>query len=175
MEDEIEKTPLSRVNRWNNDLIRLIFELALLGLTEEKICEVIDVPFGTFRGWKKSKPEMADALKRGKEVADAKVVATLYQRAVGYEVPEEHVKTYRGQSTVITTMRHVPGDVQAIELWLKSRQPALWNPAHKVELNQTSINMNLDFEGLSTEDLLLAKKYGLTMLRQHDDDKSGGS
>jgi hypothetical protein len=151
--------------RWSEDLVRMVYELALLGLTEAIMAKVMNVPVNTFNGWKVRHPEFWDAINKGRFIADAKVAASWYNRAVGYDIPEEHLTTYRGVTTVTKIMRHIPGDAVAAERWLANRQRELWNSSHRVELTQTNININkFDFVGLSTEELIIAKKLGLAKL-----------
>jgi hypothetical protein len=58
-----------------------------LGLTMELIGQLHGVSVRTIGTWKKI-PQFKDALKRGNSVADAEVVRSLYQRAVGYKYVE---------------------------------------------------------------------------------------
>lgn len=64
------------------------WSLALKGATDEEIAEAFHISVRTLHRWKKTHPELLTALEEGKDVADAKVKRSLYQRAVGYEAKE---------------------------------------------------------------------------------------
>ena len=56
----------SKPVKWNGDRMRQVYELALLGLTEEVMCKVTDVHIKTFEYWKKTKPALLKTLRDGK-------------------------------------------------------------------------------------------------------------
>src|SRR6185437_1418583 len=66
------------------DLVR---KFALLGATNDKIAELIGVSHSTFEEWLVLYPELAFALNRGREHADAEVVDALFKRARGWVQP----------------------------------------------------------------------------------------
>jgi hypothetical protein len=56
-------------------------------------------------------------------VADSKVAASLYKRAVGYDYVQKHINR---KGDLIQTKTEVPGDVHAQIYWLSVRQRELW-------------------------------------------------
>lgn len=79
------------------------------GLTEEQIAERLGVGITTLSRWKNEHPEFREALKVSKDEADAKVVQSLYQKAL-------------------------KGDVTACIFWLKNRQPAKWRDHQETDI-----------------------------------------
>jgi len=167
---------LVQKSKWDEDKVRMVYELSLLGLTDAVMAKVMDISPEVFAGWKVKHPEFKDALKKGKMIADAKVAHAWYQRCTGYDYEEEHFSTYRGVPTVTKIQRHIPPDWAACARWLENRQREQWNTSHKVELLQTHININkFDFVGLSTEELVLAKKLGLSLLANNNGGNGSGN
>jgi hypothetical protein len=54
------------------------------------------------------------------------VVEALYQKATGYQHPEDDVRVIRGEVVKTTTTRHHPPDTTACIFWLKNRRPEHW-------------------------------------------------
>lgn len=106
------------------------------GLTEADICKNIGITTQTLWDWKKKHPEVFDALKKGKEVADTIIENALYKRASGYDY--EEVKTITASDgTIITktvTKKHMPADVTAQIYWLNNRKPEVWRNRKEIEI-----------------------------------------
>jgi hypothetical protein len=65
-------------------------------------------------------------MSRGKQIADATIAESLYERAKGYSHPEVHVSNYQGAVTLTDLRKHYPPDTAAASLWLRNRQPKKW-------------------------------------------------
>lgn len=97
------------------------------GLTDEQIAHNIGIATGTLYEWKKQHVEIAEALKKGKEVADIEVENALYKRAIGYDYEETKVEVEaNGKKKITKFTRHVAPDVTAQIFWLKNRKPEKW-------------------------------------------------
>lgn len=96
------------------------------GLTDVQIAAFFGVDKATLNNWKKQFPLFFDSLKTGKQMADAKVEAALFQRAVGYSVPDVHISSYEGVVTLTPIIKHYPPDTTAQIFWLKNRKPKVW-------------------------------------------------
>lgn len=83
------------------DRLALLQGWARDGLTDEQIVHNMGIAASTLYQWKKRHPEIAEALKRGKEVVDYEVENALLQKALG-------------------------GDTTAMIFWLKNRRPDRW-------------------------------------------------
>jgi len=104
-----------------------------MGLREIDICENLGVSHHTFCQYKKAFPQLLDALKKGKDDADAKVVDALYRRAVGYEYEVMETIAIRDAEGKLTgkiqlrkTKKHVTPNVLAQIYYLKNRCPQYW-------------------------------------------------
>lgn len=126
-------------------------KLCVLGATDEDIANFFEVDVRTIYRWKHAHEEFCQALKAGKEVADARVERSLYNRAVGYTYDSEKVVTVaqgNNQGSVIERVpikEHVPPDTTAGIFWLKNRRPDDWRDKldHHVAVEPVNVNINL--------------------------------
>lgn len=125
---------------------------ALLGATDAQLAEALGVTVTTLNNWKAAHPKFLAALKSGKEFADSRVVASLYERAVGYSHKAVKIITVaRGanQGSYVEEVPYVeryPPDATSAIFWLKNRRPAEWREKHEVEHSGT-----VTLEGLLAE------------------------
>lgn len=117
--------------------LTLIEGWARSGLTDEQIAHNIGIRRETLYDWIKKHPNISNALKKGKEVADFEVENAMFKSALGYEF--EEVKTYiedsgNGQKKRIEkTKKHVAPNVTAQIFWLKNRKSAEWRDKQNIE------------------------------------------
>ncbi len=109
------------------------WSLAAMGATNAEIAASIGISERTVIRWSQQHESFGTAVAQGKEIADAKVIKSLYQRAVGYEYTEERQIVEVDQKTQIPKpvkieklKKHVIPDVGAQCFWLKNRQRNLW-------------------------------------------------
>lgn len=115
------------------DGLTLLSAWARDGLTDEEIAKKCGISRSTLSEWKKNYPDISDALKRGKEVADIEVENALFKRATGYAYTEVKVEYEDGveiKRTEIT--KEVLPDVGAQCFWLKNRRPDKWRDKPEV-------------------------------------------
>src|SRR5690606_34642920 len=107
----------------------------LLGATDADLAAFFHVSVATLNNWKKNHPDFLDALKRGKDEADARVAESLYRRAIGYE--HEAVKIVADAKTgtehIVPYIERYPPDTTAAICWLKNRQRDKWRDKQDVE------------------------------------------
>ncbi len=101
------------------------------GLTDEQIAHNIGINRCTFYDWAKRFPNIANAVKKGKEPVDTQVENALLRRALGYDYEETitEVEELAGGKTkkhVRKVTRHVAPDTTAQIFWLKNRKPKQW-------------------------------------------------
>lgn len=96
------------------------------GLTDEDIAHNCDIHVATLYEWKKKHSEIAEALKKGKEVADIIVENALYKRAVGFHAVDQRTEESEDGYKKVTTIREVAPDTTAAIFWLKNRKPNYW-------------------------------------------------
>ena len=140
------------------------------GLIDEQIANNIGIHPSTIYDWKKKYPEIAEALKRGKEVIDRQVENALLKRALGYkydEVTQERIfkRDAKGDfetdsngepiAEMVETKRvtkEVVPDTTAQIFWLKNRKPQQWRDKQEID-HSGNVNINNPMKGLSTEEL----------------------
>ncbi len=104
------------------------------GLTDEQISNNIGISRSTLAEWKKKYEDIADTLKKGKEVVDYQVENALLRNAI-------------------------KGDTTAQIFWLKNRRPDKWRDKRDLE-HSGGINVQNQYENMTEEELMeLAKKY----------------
>ena len=123
---------LGKINEWlEKDKLILLEGWARDGLTDEQIAKNIGINRTTLYDWKKKEVNIADALKKGKEVIDFEVENALLKRALGYEYEEE---IYENGILTKKVKKHVAPDTTAQIFWLKNRKPNTWKD--KVETDE---------------------------------------
>jgi hypothetical protein len=65
-------------------------------------------------------------VQRGRNIADAQVAESLYQRAIGYERTVEHKVQWDGQERTIAERVCYPPETPACKHWLGNRRPQNW-------------------------------------------------
>lgn len=122
------------------------YRLCLLGATDEQLGEAFDVSKVTINAWKKKHPKFLNSLKEGKMIADAEVAEKLFERAKGYEHPEDKIFCTDGAVTTVKTTKHYPPDTAAAFIWLKNR--AGWTDKsevnHNIKLPEIKVSLTSD-------------------------------
>lgn len=108
------------------------WSLAAMGATNEEIASAFGVAPRTIIRWVKAHQSFEKSINEGKHISDAKVIRSLYERAVGFEYtetkkivemdPNGGVKPVKVETV---TKRALP-DVGAAAFWLKNRQRDKW-------------------------------------------------
>lgn len=106
--------------------IEIAEKLAKLGLTDKEMADVFGVSEQTLNTWKKRHPKFLESLNSGKAIADMQVAEKLFQRATGYEHPEDDIRAVNGEIVITPTIKHYPPDTTAGIFWLKNRQRTKW-------------------------------------------------
>lgn len=128
-----------RPTKYKPEYDDLAYHMALLGATDERLAAAFDVSVDTIAEWKLVHPNFSDALRKGKDEADAQVVKSLYQRAMGYEHPAVKIITVangNNQGSEVVEVPYVeryPPDTTAAIFWLKNRQRATWRDRQEIE------------------------------------------
>lgn len=107
-----------RPTRYRAELAEEAENYALIGFTDVEIAEALEISLRSLDNWKKKHPEFMQAIKRGKQIADGKVAASLYKRATGFMGPDG---------------KYYPPDTTAGIFWQKNRQKTHWRDKHDVE------------------------------------------
>lgn len=103
------------------------------GLGDSQIAELLGIEAKTLWNWDRKNPKFLQARKEAKGIKDGAVVRSLYERATGYEVPEDKVFVHNGVPIVVPTIKRYPPDSVAMIFWLKNRQPGQWRDKQEHE------------------------------------------
>lgn len=147
---------------------RMIFYLALLGLTEEHMGQVLNIGRETIKHWRVKHPTFNEAILKGKEEADARVAYSLYQSAIGFKSKKKTVLTNRvkeydkrgrvvkewTEPLIVEVEEQLPPNVTAALKWLQARQPERWSDRIKIEA-KFNVDHNLDLTEFSVEELAM--------------------
>jgi hypothetical protein len=104
----------------------LAHNYCLLGATNEVLGDFFGVTSRTIDNWIATHPDFADAVYRGRAVADAVVVRALFERAKGFSHQVSRTTLYRGKEQTVTNTVSYPPDTQACMFWLRNRQRQYW-------------------------------------------------
>jgi hypothetical protein len=115
-----------RPPKFREEFPELAMHLCRLGGTNKDLALALGVSTAAIDKWIANKPEFAEAVREGRELADARVASALYQRAVGAVVPDTHIATFEGKTIITPLLKHFPPDTAACSLWLRNRRPDLW-------------------------------------------------
>jgi hypothetical protein len=149
---------LGRPSKYKEEYAEQARKLCLLGATLPELAAFFEVNTDTISEWKSVHVAFSDAIKEGKEQADANVAARLYNRALGYEHEDVDIRVLNGEIVQTKVQKYYPPDTAAAIFWLKNRQRAKWRDRIDQELSgpdgapiQTESKLNVS--GLSTEAL----------------------
>ena len=117
------------------------WSLSVKGATDEEMADAFGISVRTFHRWKKAHPSFLEALETGKDIADAKVKRSLYQRAIGYDAKDvEQIISndpatgrQRVERTRVTT-KHIAPDTMAIMDWLNNRSKGEFSQRQEITL-----------------------------------------
>jgi hypothetical protein len=111
-----------------------------LGATEEQLAELFSVSPEIIAGWMAEIPDFADAVCRGRNLADAHVANSFYRLAVGYSHTVERVLQGRDGPVTVSYLKRYPPRSKACMDWLVNRHPDKWGPAaFKRKLEESSV------------------------------------
>lgn len=112
----------------------------------------------TFYVWKKTKPEFADAIAAGKEVANGDILCSAFRRTLGYYVPvQEAVKVKKQRYDplankiltdevveVVEVRKYIEPDPRLIMYMLSNRLPNDYKQTRKDEQADTNVTISFD-------------------------------
>lgn len=107
--------------------------MCIAGATDFEVAQALDVHVSTLYRWKAAHPEFREALRVGKDLADDRVEASMYHRAVGYSYPALKIMQDKGSPVIVPYTEHVPPSEVAGTLWLINRRPDKWRAKQAIE------------------------------------------
>jgi len=135
-----------RPSKYKTENNKIAYKLTLLGFTDNELAKFFEVEEKTINNWKKTYPEFLQSLKKGKEIADVKVVKGLYKRATGFEHEDLYITQYQGNIVKEKIIKYFPPETLAAIFWLKNRQPEKWRDKQEIQgqlqINELPFNNN---------------------------------
>lgn len=130
------------------------------GLIDEDIAHNLGVAYSTFCEYKK-RPELSEALKNSKAVADIKVENALHKKACGHTVKVK--KTFKCKVTKYDPVSgrkiseeeelkegwdevYVPPDTMAIIYWSNNRMPEKWRQKQEQLIRHEDMTIEVEFD-----------------------------
>jgi hypothetical protein len=118
--------PTGQPTLYKPEYIELAHNYCLLGATNETLGDFFGVTRRTVDNWIATHPDFADAVYRGRAVADGVIVRALFERAKGFSHQVTRTTLYQGKEYKITNTVSYPPDTQACMFWLRNRQRQYW-------------------------------------------------
>ena len=145
---KIPDVVIGRPTDYSKDCDEQATKLALLGMNDEEIAKFFEVSIQTLNTWKHEHPLFLEALREGRDKADAEVAVSFRKRAMGYtydEITFERIDNkvnleISGRDFVVSdtykkkiVTKEVPPDAGAALSWLKNRQKDKWRDKIETE------------------------------------------
>lgn len=154
--------------KYNRQNVEAICNYIREGDSQKLACKKVGIGDSTFHDWMKAKPEFSERIKKAKkeflETITGKLEATLWKRAMGYEVTEtdtEYVSDANGNPKIKsqkTKVKHIQPDTGALIFALTNVAPEKWVNKQKIEQQEPSPvqeeNTNYCFENLPDDVLV---------------------
>lgn len=129
-----------RPTKYKEEYAEQVYKLCLLGATDEKIADFFDVEVSTINNWKLKHKKFLEAVKKGKDAADAEIASSLFHRARGYSHNAVKIMTVANGDNMgsrieeIEYTEHYAPDTTACIFWLKNRQKDQWRDKTEQEV-----------------------------------------
>lgn len=101
--------------------------LALIGLDDQRIAVALGISESTLTLWKRKFPEFKAAIHAGKDVADAPVIASLYELAQQRTIRRTRPMVVDKSVEIVEYDEIVEADVKAAQYLMACRHPERWS------------------------------------------------
>lgn len=140
---------------YHKSFIPRVRDLGYLGASDAEISNLFGISVTTLRHWLDLYPEFAAAYDDGRIHASAKVAASMFKRAIGYE----YIKVKNTPAGTFRETVHVEPNVDAGKFWLTNKCPEQWKMKveHEVTGGGTTIDSLSEIEAARRIAFALAK------------------
>lgn len=182
---DIDRKPGSP-SQYKVDYNRMVFWLALAGLTEYEMANVLGVTDDVFAIWKKTRPDFNKAVQSGRTESVGVTAHSLFRLANGYEhesvklIPNR-VKEYDKDTGKIvkeyTTVIHepyikkYPPHFSAIAKFLSAKHPEVWGDRSEL-VHTGQVQHSIDATKLTKKQLKLLQKIAQSGVKATKSDKN---
>lgn len=104
------------------DYCKQAFHYCRLGATNDDLAACFEVNRRTLDNWIVNIPAFAEAVQRGREPCEARVMQALYRRAIGYTYTLKRTVLHRGEERTLTRTVYCPADPRAGIFWMRNNQ-----------------------------------------------------
>ena len=112
---------------------------AMMGFTDEQLADFFEVTEKTILTWRLDHVEFATAVKAGKAETDDYVERCVVKGISGYFVEHQETVMIRGEPTVKTVRKWVPGNPGVGMRWLAARRPEIYR-----EIKEDKLTLSAD-------------------------------
>lgn len=138
-----------RISGYKNEFARQAGHLCNLGASTNDLAKFFQVSSDTIYRWAVEYKEFAKAVKVGKDIADERVIMSLYNKTLGFEkVIEKEIIAKDGSVKTVKDKIYIPPSDGAIMFWLKNRRRHEWRDRQEHEIGRPG-----EFEEMSNEQL----------------------
>ena len=163
---DVDRRPGSP-SQFKPDYNRMVFWLALAGMTEYEMANVFGISDAGFAVWKKSRPDFMKALQSGKMEAVGVAAHSLFRVATGYthdavKLIPNRVREYNPDTGKIAKeytevihepyTKHYPPNVTALLKFLAAKYPEVWGDRSEV-VHSGVVSHSIDASKLTKKQL----------------------
>jgi len=130
--------PIGRPSKMEQSVLEKIPELIKHGCSDNKMAQILGVDQSTIINWKKNNRAFLITYNLAKQIADGKVEASLYNRAIGMKVNEKRTTESDRGDSVTHIEREIPPDTEAAKYWLENRRPEAWRRSPETVINNVA-------------------------------------
>lgn len=138
--------PASPPIKYKKEFVKQAEVACRLGATRADLAQLFNVSLSCLNKWMVKYPDLKKAYDTYREVADAEVERSLYERARGYSCVETDVRAIDGVIVKTEMVKHFPPDPVSMIFWLKNRKPKDWTDKKVSEDDSTPQPLNITFE-----------------------------
>lgn len=168
---DVDRRPGSP-SQFKADYNRIVFWLALAGLTEYEMANVFGISDPGFQVWKKTRPDFLKALQSGRMEAVGVAAHSLFRVATGYshdtvKLIPNRVKEYNPTTGKISReyveviehpyTKHYPPNVTALLKFLAAKMPEVWGDKSEV-VHSGTVAHSIDASKLTKKQLKTLRK-----------------
>lgn len=117
---------MARPTKFKPEFVEQARKLCKLGATDAELADFFGVAVRTIDMWKLQHEAFLRAIKTTKAMADRRVEASLYRRAIGYEHDDTDIRVVDGKIVKTATRKVYAPDTAACIFWLKNRNRKAW-------------------------------------------------
>ena len=139
---EVPKKPRGRPSKYTPQFAEIAKRLAIKGLIDKEIYDVLGITEPAGIEWKKKYPDFDKALKQGKKDYDSEhIESKLKKLANGYKFKSEKIVVVSDGQMLGSHVERVPieervePNLGAIKEWLHNRNPNRWKDTQHIELS----------------------------------------